>query len=336
MGRPNLKSAIRNRKSEICNPKSAFTLIELLVVIAIIGILIALLLPAVQAAREAARRMSCSNNLKQIGLAVHNYHATHGCFPPGNIIKEAGVCPGARPFESDDATCWLISILPFLEQKALYDAYDFNAYNEGAPNQQVRETFVATYVCPSDLATDKLAIPARGPASEVYGAVPYMPGSYRAVSGRSEGLRYLDSGEIASYPEPWRGPIHMVGGLGFTTERFESVADGASNTLMAGESTTRTNRGFRTFWAYSYAFYTMSAATTGQPRTLYGDYDRCVAEAGTGRDTPCLRGWGSFHPGGMNFLACDGSVHFVSGTIDMELFAQLCTIGGAEVARIPH
>ena len=316
-------------------PLHGFTLVELLVVIAIIGILVALLLPAVQAAREAARRMSCSNNLKQIGLAVHNYHAANRCFPPGNIIKEAGVCPGSRPFESDDATCWLVSILPFVEQKALYDAYDFNAYNEGAPNQQVRETSVATYVCPSDVGTDKLMVPARGPASEVFGAVPYMPGSYRAVSGRSEGLRYLDSGEIASYPEPWRGPIHTVGVFGFTTEGFRDVQDGTTNTLLAGESTTKTGRGYRTFWAYSYAFYTMSAATTGQPRTFYADFDRCRDEGGTGKEKPCERGWGSFHAGGMNFALCDGSVRFLADSIDMELFAQLSTIGAGEVAKVP-
>ncbi len=316
--------------------RRGFTLVELLVVIAIIGILIALLLPAVQAAREAARRASCTNNLKQVGLAVHNYHASNRCFPPGNIIREAGVCTGGREFQSDDATCWLISILPFLEQRALYDRYDFSAYNESEPNKAVRETSVAAYVCPSDLATSKVMIPARGPAAEYNGAVPYMPGSYRGVSGRSDGYRYLDSGAITSYPADWRGPIHTVGVYGFTTESIDFVTDGTSNTLLAGESTTRTNRGYRTFWAYSYSFYTMSAATTGQPRTLHGaDYDRCAAEGGTGKEEPCRRGWGSFHAGGMNFAVCDGSVRFIPETIDIEVFAQLSTIGGGELAQMP-
>src|SRR5574340_77176 len=105
--------------------RRGFTLVELLVVIAIIGILIALLLPAIQAAREAARRMSCANNLRQIGVAIHGYHAAHDSFPPGNIIKEAGVCPGANPgVASEDGANWAIFILPYLEQRTLYDAYD--------------------------------------------------------------------------------------------------------------------------------------------------------------------------------------------------------------------
>ena len=316
--------------------RKAFTLVELLVVIAIIGILIALLLPAVQAAREAARRMSCSNNLKQIALAVHNYQAATRSFPPGNIIKQAGVCTGGTSFESDDGTCWSISILPYLEQEALFDNYDFGSYNESEPNQLVRETSVPAYVCPSDHAAGKLAVPARGPAAEYLGNVPYMPGSYRGVSGRSDGYRYLDSGEITTYPDAWRGPIHTVGVYGFSTESVDTITDGTTNTLLVGESTTKTNRGFRTFWAYSYSFYTMSAATTDQPRIFHADYDRCLDEGGDGREKPCQRGWGSFHSGGVNFALCDGSVRFLSDTIDMQLFAELSTVTGGEVANVPQ
>jgi prepilin-type N-terminal cleavage/methylation domain-containing protein/prepilin-type processing-associated H-X9-DG protein len=321
--------------------ENAFTLVELLVVIAIIGILIALLLPAVQAAREAARRMSCSNHLKQIGLAIHNYHDTYRVFPPGNVLKTAGVCTGSSSqAQSEDATNWLISILPYMEQKALYDRYDFSAYNEGLPNKQVRETLVSEYACPSDLAADELMVPGDGPAAPHAIGVPYMPGSYRAVSGRSEGLRYLDSGAIASYPDTWRGAIHTVGILGFTTEGFRSLKDGSSNTLMVGESTTRTNRAYRTFWAYSYGYFTLSAATTGQARILLGDLDRCIAEGkasgASGKEKPCLRGWGSFHSGGaLNFLLCDGSVRTLDPSIDMTLFANLATIDGGETAQVP-
>ena len=113
-----------------------------------------------------------------------------------------------------------------------------------------------------------------------------------------------------------------------------NIRDGTSNTLLAGESTTSTNLGYRTLWAYSFAFYSLSAATP-QRRTMLGDYDQCVRIGGKGHSDPCKRGWGSFHPGGMNFLACDGSTHFLRTTIDMELFAGLATIDGGEVALLP-
>jgi type II secretory pathway pseudopilin PulG len=315
---------------------TGFTLVELLVIIAIIGVLLALLLPAVQAARETARRMHCANNLKQIGLAILGYHSAHSAFPPGNVIKEAGVCPGANPaVRSGDGANWAISILPYLEQRALYDAYDFTAYNEGLPNKRLRETFVSSYVCPSDLGTDNLTVPAAGPAACGSLEIPYMPGSYRAVSGRSDGFRYLDSGEFATYPTSWRGAIHAVGAKGFQTESLRNVRDGASNTLLVGESTTRTNRAWRTFWAYSYGYFSLSAATP-QARTLLGDYDACRAAGGPGNDKPCKRGWGSLHCGGINFVLCGGSVHFLSTSIDMDLFAALATIAGGEVAQVPE
>ena len=318
---------------EVTDRRIGFTLVELLVVIAIIGILIAILLPAVQAAREAARRLQCSNHLKQIGLAIHNYHTAFGSFPPGNIIKTAGVCPGQSPVQTEDASNWLISILPFMDQKPLFEMYDFEAFNEGVPNKQVRETYVSEYACPSDAATDELMIPASGPAAAGFMAAPYMPGSYRAVSGRSNGRRYLDSGKISNYPRFWRGAIHMTGALGFTTESFKHVKDGTSNTLMAGESTTKTNRGYRTFWAYSFGYFSLSAATA-QPRTLLGDYDECID--GSSRKDPCERGWGSYHSGVLNFLLCDGSVRSISTQIDMELFACLATIAGEENVQMPE
>jgi prepilin-type N-terminal cleavage/methylation domain-containing protein/prepilin-type processing-associated H-X9-DG protein len=316
-----------------------FTIVELLVVVTIIGVLIGLLLPAVQAAREAARRLHCANNLKQIGLALHNYHTVFRSFPPGNVVKEAGYCPGGRPdVELEDAANWLLAILPFVEQHVLAEGYDFSAYNEGVPNKRVRETFVGTYVCPSDPDCDELTVPAAGPAAAHALNVPYMPGSYRAVSGRSDGRRFLDSSQIASYPGQWRGAIHMVGAMGFEPERLRDIEDGSSHTLLAGESTTRTNRAWRTFWAYSFAYFSLSAVTP-QERILLGDYDRCVASTGPanpGRDQPCKRGWGSFHGGGIHFVLCDGSVRFFDTSIDMELLATLATIAGGEPVRVPE
>ena len=115
--------------SKIQNPKYAFTLVELLVVVAIIGILIALLLPAVQSAREAARRLQCSNKLRQLALALHNYHSAHGVFSPGNIVKRSTT---GSTWCKDDPQCtnngapWSVLVLPFLEETARYDEFDFS------------------------------------------------------------------------------------------------------------------------------------------------------------------------------------------------------------------
>ncbi len=315
----------------------AFTLVELLVVIAIIGILIALLLPAVQAAREAARGAHCKNNLKQIGLAVLSYHEAKGTFPPGNIQRTSGNCPGMGEPTASYSTRfgnWMIAILPYIEQTSLFEAYDKSSNNESAANRGVREMPVAAYVCPSDYTAGEPFVPASGPATAV--GARYAPASYRAVSGRSDdGLNYLDSEMMYDYDRNSRGAIHVVGVWGYGCETIAHVRDGTSNTLLVGEYATATNPGRRAYWAYSFAYYSLSGATA-QPRTLWGDYDRCVEAGGPGGDNPCKRGWGSFHPGGLHFALCDGSVRFLNDSIDMNLFADLATIAGDETASVPN
>ena len=115
--------------------------------------------------------------------------------------------------------------------------------------------------------------------------------------------------------------------------------DGSSNTLMAGESTTMggpnpLNVYYRTFWAYSFASYSLSSATA-QARTLLPDYETCTSTTGTGADAPCLRNWGSLHPGGFTFAFCDGAVRFLSSEIDLTLFGNMSTIAGHEVVQVP-
>ncbi|MBN1393825.1 MAG: DUF1559 domain-containing protein [Pirellulales bacterium] len=314
----------------------AFTLIELLVVITIIGVLVALILPAVQAAREAARRANCSNNLKQIGLALHAYHDARGSFPPGNIQRTAGNCPGMEEPGLSYSTRfgnWMIAILPYIEKNALYDGYDFSHNNESAENESFREATVSTYLCPSDYTADGPIVPASGPAF-VAGA-KYAPGSYRAVTGKSvDGLNYLDSEMMYEYERRLRGPIHVAGVWGYGCETLAHVRDGASNTLLVGEHATATNPGRRTFWAYSFAYYAQSGVAA-QERILWADYDRCAEAGGPGLEHPCKRGWGSFHPGGLHFLLCDGTVHFISTSVNMELLADLATIAGGEIAALP-
>lgn len=301
--------------------RRAFTLVELLVVIAIIGILIALLLPAVQSAREAARRMQCVNNLKQMGVAIHMYHDQNKSFPPGNITE--GPCCSTRSF-----TTWTIAILPFLELTSLYDQYHQDKFNEAPENKLVRETYLSIYACPSEDETDILAVPESGPAFEM--DIPYRRGSYRGVSGRSLGHPgWWDTHEAladANLPREWRGVFHTVGTGGLTTERVSDVVDGLSNTNFVGEMASLTHPRRRSFWAYSYAFYNLSTVVP-ESRAFLVDYDRCSE---LGDSNVCKRGWGSFHQGGLNFLVGDGSVDFVRPVDDLFIFAARSTIEGQE------
>ncbi len=298
----------------------AFTLIELLVVIAIIAILIALLVPAVQKVREAAARTQCQNNLKQIGLAIHNYHDTFKLFPMGGITE--GWCCGTQ-----SKTNWAIEILPYLEQGPLYKTYNQNAFNENAANAFTRTQFVSIYACPADASGD---FAPRSPESGPGAGLLYMPGSYRAVSGKSDGSGWFDNGEATSLPKTWRGPLHTVWSqVGLWQEKMTGIIDGTSNTLMVGEMTTRTHNRRGTYWAYTYTSYNQSS-TVPQSRSLLGDYDRCVAIGGAGSSNTCKRGWGSFHTDILNFAFCDGSVRSLSINLNINMFADLGTIAGGE------
>ncbi len=184
--------------------RKAFTLVELLVVIAIIGVLVALLLPAVQAAREAARRSSCSNNLKQIGLAVHNHHDTFRQLPPGwtGPANDAEGAPGWG---------WASHSLNFMEQKNLHDQITFTSAVSDSVNQNARETIVETFFCPSDVGDDIFTL----------GSVQVARSNYVGVFGNEE---------IEDSPSNGNGMFFHNSKL-----RFSSVTDGLSNTLMVGE-----------------------------------------------------------------------------------------------------
>ncbi|MFO0870229.1 MAG: DUF1559 domain-containing protein [Pirellulales bacterium] len=315
---------LRRRESCCGAPSRGFTLVELLVVIAIIGILVALLLPAVQAAREASRRSSCSNNLKQIGLAVHNYHDTFNAFPPANHTP--GACCGTPSY-----TNWAISILPFLENNPLHDQYNHTLFNEDPTNKLVREALVKTYACPSEPGTDRLEFPESGPGA----GLQYRPGSYRAMNGRSDGNGWFDNSDYTNLPAHFKGVLHTIGVNGLECERFGSILDGSSNTFLVGEYGTKTNPRRRTFWAYAYTSYSNSSAVP-ESRALLNDYNRCVTIGGAGGSNTCKRAWGSFHPGGVMFVLCDGSVRFLSRTIDLNVFAGAATIAGSESANLPN
>src|SRR6056297_618257 len=201
--------------------RTGFTLVELLVVIAIIGVLVGLLLPAVQAARESARRMSCSYNVKQLGLALQNYHDTHGSFPPGVIWG-----PGEAPFTQPYHHTWNVMLLPFMEQQSLYQQTDKSLPVWGQP---IRSTKLGMLRCPSDGGRWDVA-----ETSDI--AVTNYPGS--------EGYHWHPSANIGGGGGPWNAfgdPFNKsFSGNGLFTQtrthRMSSVADGTSNTLFCAEA----------------------------------------------------------------------------------------------------
>jgi prepilin-type N-terminal cleavage/methylation domain-containing protein len=316
---------------------NGFTLVELLVVVAIIGMLVALLLPALQTAREAARRASCANNFRQIGSAIYLYHDAHNAFPPG------GVSEGPFDKRQRNFTTWTIQILPFMEQTSVYEQYSQPQLNESRANRQVRERFLSVYSCPSDINRKTLQMPDSGPGFDNRSL--YMPGSYRGVGGRSDGRTFWDSTfnarkdgtVIRKLPNQWRGVFHVVDGK-LSPETSATVSDGLSNTLMVGEYCMKPSKTIkqkrRTLWAYTFGSYNRSDVIP-QSRTLLSDYDRCAALGGAGGLEPCRRAWGSFHPGVVGFLLCDGSIRHVPLTVDMKLPAA-ATVAGKEFAPIPR
>ena len=314
--------------------RRAFTLIELLVVIAIIAILIGLLLPAVQKVREAAARAKCQNHLKQIALALHNYHAARGNFPAGQVTA------GGTSILDNNWQTWAVEILPYAEQEALFRLYDPAKPMNGPENKNLRESRVPFYECPSDLSAGTLEGPESGPGA----GIPYRHGSYRCVSGRSDGSGWFDHAAQSYMPWEWRGAMHADAtpanlftppaytgaAVRFGVERILTVTDGTSNTLLVGEMSTVSYTIRGTFWAYGYGGYNSSAGVP-ESRTLLNDYARCDAIGGMGGIDSCKRSWGSNHGGVINFAYVDGAVRTVKQTTDMTAFVAQTTIAGGEV-----
>jgi prepilin-type N-terminal cleavage/methylation domain-containing protein len=301
-----------------------FTLIELLVVIAIIAVLVALLLPAVQQAREAARRSSCKNNLKQVGLAIANYHDTAQTFPPGSVALPNGTV--------NTGTGWGIALLPFLDQSPLYNQYNSSLLNVDPANMPVLQQKVTVYNCPSDINVGQLQTPGSGPALPAAPLNKVAVSTYRAVAGVSSNCSDFWDGQYAfgNLIRTYRGPIHCVdSNTGQGCERVASCIDGLTSTLFVGEWSSINTPSRLTFWGFSYAQYTMS----GPSNPVCVPYNFGLPDyiaMGNGNNGS-KRAFGSFHVGGVQFVLGDGSVRFISSNINAPTLIALCTVAGGEI-----
>lgn len=358
-----------NRVGSAGRARPAFTLVELLVVIAIIGILIALLLPAVQAAREAARRSQCSNNLKQLALGLHNYEDTHRSFPFGWLLDMRNL----------NVQVWGTRILPYIEQRSLYDRYDSRvpSLNEapaiGFPaaavtqNLQVIATPLSVFVCPSapGAATSRVyngGLPANAggpglpPLSISWTAAPsdYTPST--GVRGDFANLAYANfpGGAGGNREGVMPQAVVLATGASMDSSRLADIRDGTSNTMVIGERV----GGPRLYWKGGREV----GSTTGNPSDMmtilakangggWGDFLNgehwlrgALYDGTPGPDGgPCpincsnIRGDGfyAFHSGGCQVALADGSSRFISETVDAFVFAAMITRKKGETAQVP-
>ncbi len=288
---------------------SAFTLVEVLVVIAIIGVLVALLLPAVQAAREAARKSSCKNNLRQVGLAMHNYESAYRKLPPGYEYA-----PGAQ----GNATgfSWALRLLPFMEQANLHRRFDFTKPIYDDVNRLAREEHLPTLLCPTDDLSPTGFVEM---GDDRFAMACYVANFGTPDLDDDQEQRLVDGG-------PW-GPFYRN-----SKTKLKDVADGLSNTLMVGE---RQNGPFRTGGAHGnhFEYETTWAGAVRDIDDNTDDHGHMVLfQTGHTPNHPLSddRDVSASHEGEGLFLLCDGSADSIPETIDEAVYFALGTMRGEE------
>lgn len=339
--------------------RKGFTLIELLVVIAIIAILIGLLLPAVQKVRDAAARLQCTNNLKQIGLGIHAYAGTHGCFPTGGEGTEYGTTTAFTVM--DTASTWMV-LLPYVEQGNLYAQIRIDQHYSQQASQAPFKTAITTYVCPANPGISD------GLDMQGYGIVDYMAAAYTDLDNsgvrqsgslvwRKHGLlhqTYKPGTETTSPDGTKWGPTRLKGGV-----KIAQVKDGTSNTIAFGEDVGRgVNLGGAVIERGKYDQPGSTSVKTWIARWAEPDTGNGVSGASAGDTTriinnnaqplggPTACPWTtnncgpndeffSFHEGGCNMVFGDGHVAFLGDDLDRVTIRNLVTYNGGEVAVAP-
>lgn len=282
-----------------------FTLIELLVVIAIIAILIALLLPAVQQAREAARRSTCKNNLKQIGIALHNYHDVARSFPPGSLF-------------GDDEYGWACMILPYIEQANIYNQLDLTGQAPDVPivlQAGVTDQIIPIYLCPSN-SMSLTHSPIRTGAGDGGGDLGgHARNDYSGSLGTGGGSVTGMFGKIKDTLSP---------------TKIRDVLDGTSNTIAVGEAYTQFMREISGPTHANVGDFKVWVGTNNQHQNIVAEAGPAHVLNGTRDDS-----FASQHVGGAQFLFADGSVSFISENIDMVTFGKLADKADGQVVEKP-
>lgn len=328
--------------------RGAFTLIELLVVIAVISLLIALLLPAVQSAREAARRIQCANNLKQLGLALHNYHDAYSCLPAAG--RGYGMCHGMPAGGQVKNSNGLVSLLPYIEMTNLYNKFDlggaFSNHNDNSSgtiagnaitngNAALSEQNINHFTCPSDNngpGVRPLEGYFYGPAQGFIGAAT----NYDFITSATEGWT-LPCNSYAASPDK-----RMFGEESRT--RFADVTDGMSNTMMMGETTKWHENGRGFAWAYrAHVMTGIDPHSNSRDAGINVWHLPWVHPAWQSPPYQPIRGhvrtwWAaaaSLHPGGCHFVLGDGSVRFFSETLDKSVLHNLTRMADGQPFEMP-